>query len=255
MSIKIKKLLTFLLIFLTFFPILVVGQSPQQQVMVSQKITSGGGGGDPTFSALTVDGVGGTTTITVSHTVAAESNRGIVAAVAHRRDGLTDVSGINWVNEGTPEPLTIVTSSQVTQGDTVFELWQLIAPSIGTHDMTATITGGNSTIVMIVVSVANVNQTTPLGTVATATGTTSPITSTVGSIGATDLVIDFFVTEEPAANIVVGVDQTLRLLDNTAGTMDHGCSTQPGSSGGVMTWTSATDMGNWAHIAIAFKPV
>lgn len=229
---------------------LAYAQSPQQQVMISQKVGAGGGGSAPTFDAVASDGAGGTTVLTMAATIGAIASGLLLPFIAHRRDGTTSVVSAVWNGS---EGATFVAT--IAQGDTVFELWQLINPTTGTHNLVITITGGNSTIVCNAVSIAGAHQTTPLGTPATNTGIASPITATAPGTGANDFVIDGFFSEEPAANIIVGPDQTNRFLDNTGGTMDNGISTQAGSDGGVMTWTSATDAGNWASIAVAIKPL
>lgn len=208
--------------------------------------------GGPALDAVTEGAPGSSVpSITDSHTIGAISNGLLLAFIAHRRDGTQDIGTSTW--NGT-EALTFV--AQQIIGDSVIEVWRRIAPTTGTHDLVSTIAGSfNSDIIQHIYSISGAHQTTPLGTPAQATGTVSPITVTVGSVGATDLVVDGFTAEDGGSGYAVGANQTLRSLDTTASSSMHtGTSTQSGADGGVMSWT-ATGIELWAQIAVAVKPV
>lgn len=101
-----------------------------------------------------------------------------------------------------------------------------------------------------VLTMTEVHQTTPVGTPVTGSGSTSPATVTVGSVGADDLVVDsvYCIDQTPTA----GADQTQR--SNQAGVFGavSKASSQLGSAGGVMSWTFTNTL--WNLGAIAFKP-
>jgi hypothetical protein len=104
-----------------------------------------------------------------------------------------------------------------------------------------------------VVDFSGVNQSTPLGTLATANGTNS--TPSVAVTSATDeLVIDFMYSGY--INITAGADQTIVWehdnTDNTSG----GSSTEPGTTSVTMSWTLANTGWDtrWLIGAVPVKP-
>lgn len=107
-----------------------------------------------------------------------------------------------------------------------------------------------------VISMTDVDQTTPVGTPVSATGTLSPATVTVGSVGADDLVVDNLMLGGALAAPAIGADQTQRYTESEAPNGGEGRgSTQPGTAGGVMSWTFALNpIDGWGIGAVAFKP-
>lgn len=102
-----------------------------------------------------------------------------------------------------------------------------------------------------VITFTGVDQTTPVGTAATTPFAfdTSP-SVTVGSVNTDDMVVDFLLDQSAPT---VGAGQTERWSPAATSypTRFRG-STQPGSSGGVMSWTH-TGSGSRALGAVAFK--
>jgi hypothetical protein len=102
-----------------------------------------------------------------------------------------------------------------------------------------------------VISFTGVDQTTPVGTAVTATGTTSgPATVTVTDAAADDMVVESM-RDEALNPPTIGADQTQRNT-LTASNRHHKQSTQLGTAGGVMSWTLDTP-DFWGIGAIAFK--
>lgn len=115
------------------------------------------------------------------------------------------------------------------------------------------VVGGEQT--LIVVSLNGVDQSTPTGTAVTGSGTTTPATVTVGSVGSTDLVMDAVIQD--FTTLTVGADQTEEQRESIGlFAIGLAVSSQPGTAGGVMSWTlggaSANTFG-WAQVAVAFK--
>ncbi len=129
--------------------------------------------------------------------------------------------------------------------------YTLAGQSTGSQTVTVTLAGANDELALGVVSMNGVDGTTPVGTPATATGFSSNPSVTVSGVGVDDLVVDMLYMER--TSLTVGADQTVR---NTQDVNGNGFrqSTQPGTAGGVMSWSSSLD-GNWGLGAIAFKPV
>ena len=127
--------------------------------------------------------------------------------------------------------------------------YRLAGPTAGAQTVTSTI--GDTTPdrhFLGVISMTGVDQTTPVGTPATANGTTSPATVTVGSVGADDLVVD---NMKVFATPTIGADQT-ESYNDIGGAQNVRGATQPGTAGGVMSWTFTN--ATWGTGAIAFKP-
>lgn len=174
-------------------------------------------------------------------------------------------AGVLWRTLGTGNGAGTVTYNAVSMGTAK---WDLAVPNMTqgmqagfamanqatgavtvTSDVVAT---GPQRHFLGVISLTGVDQTTPVGTPATANGTATPATVTVGSVGADDMLVDSMVTNV-STGASVGADQTLR---NTDVTQDK-CyqSSQPGTAGGVMSWTLTGALDFWGIGAIAFKPV
>lgn len=143
---------------------------------------------------------------------------------------------------------------EVTNASGSLSVWSLVAPNTGAGTITATLdTGQNRDMFCGSISFTGVEQTTPLGTHATATGTTSSI-SVAATSAAGELVADFFSLGTGAGTRTVGVGQTQRYngaSGSIAGDVAGGCSTEPGAASVTMSWTTPDD--NWAQLAVPIK--
>jgi hypothetical protein len=130
--------------------------------------------------------------------------------------------------------------------------YTLAGQATGAQDVTHDVQSTEPTYQFLgVVSFTGVDQTTPVGTAATAIGTTTgPATVTVASVSADDMVVESMRTESLNPP-TIGANQTIRNTQ-TASNRFHRQSTQLGSDGGVMSWTlDGPDY--WGIGAIAFK--
>ncbi|MGQ0828194.1 MAG: T9SS type A sorting domain-containing protein [Bacteroidota bacterium] len=181
--------------------------------------------------------------VTWSHTVGNVSNRFLVVAVT--TDG-PSVSSITY--NGT----ALTKADAQTSGEsTVSEIWYLLNAPIGTYNVIVTLSGDDN-VVCGAISFKNVNQTTPIGTVAKAAGNTATATVDVVCATATEMVVDAVSTDDNA--VTVGAGQTSRWNISPAGGYASGAtSTEPGAIGTVsMSWTQSSD--NWAIVALPIKP-
>lgn len=125
----------------------------------------------------------------------------------------------------------------------------------GASTVTNTLTGTPARSGLQVITMTGVDQTTPNGTAVVTDALNTSISVTVGSVNPNDLVVD---TAWARTNLTVGVDQTLRNIELDiagANAISLGGSTQPGSLGGVMSWThDGTGGSQIGLIAVAFKP-
>lgn len=129
----------------------------------------------------------------------------------------------------------------------------LVNPASGTNTVVITwddVTTGRG----VAVSLTGVDQTTPVGTAATATGNSSTISRAVTS-AADELVVDCAHMSDFGETMTVGAGQTERMNEQNwfGGFGNSLVSTEPGAASVTMSWTTG---GNnpWSTGAIPFKP-
>ncbi|TFH49616.1 MAG: hypothetical protein E4H01_03900 [Lysobacterales bacterium] len=187
--------------------------------------------------------------VTVSHT-SSGSNRGYFVAVCWFGDTGTTSSTVTYDGVAATKMWDIEeTSNRHCAG------WYGVAQGTGALDVVSTIsTTGLSEHWVGVISMNNVNQTTPVGTDVSDSSDASPQTLTVASVGTNDMVVDCIHGEGGGAAPAVEADQTQRDAETgTSAGQHYANSTQAGSDGGVMSWTVINNY--WVAGAVAFKPV
>lgn len=166
--------------------------------------------------------------------------------------------GVGTYGSGSPAPATGVTYNGVSLSKLWGEEassyhssgWLLVAPDTGTHDVVVSFGGVTPQQYnpqgIVVISLNLVDQSTPNGTVQTASGYgTSP--SVTVSPDSSDLIID---TIRSGNSLTIGANQTQRLTGTPAS--PRSCaSTQSGADGGVMSWTQSSQW--WVMGAVPFK--
>lgn len=143
----------------------------------------------------------------------------------------------------------------------------ILNPTVGTFDVVIDLAGvGNvDELIAWAVPLVGVDQTTPVGTPATASSASGSPSATPGSVGVDDLLIDSWYTDWTAASgdlHAAGANQTTLIEHQvTAITLYQLGSSQSGADGGAMTWTfgggAPSGFGSalgWAGGAVAFKP-
>jgi len=134
------------------------------------------------------------------------------------------------------------------------ELWYLIAPAAGTHDIVVTLADVTGYIVGGATSWTGADQSSPLGTAAKATGTTTPVTVNVSSV-AGEYVVDsacaFMVT---AITLTVGASQTSAWNETPATGYVGAGSYEASASTITMSWTLSAAALGWATVAVPIKP-
>jgi hypothetical protein len=189
---------------------------------------------------VTLDATSGTTAsnanATWSHTVSG-TDRLLLVGVALEMDAPSHtVSGVTY--DGVA--LTVVTALHYTTSSARGEIWRLIAPNIGTHNIVVTFTSitGDLQAALGAVSVTGVHQTTPLGTPASNTGNTANASITVNA-EATDLVF---------GHLAVNTGPTVTDGQTTQWNRVNG--TQTRSVGSTKAGAAPTTTLNWTHVAV-----
>jgi hypothetical protein len=193
------------------------------------------------------------TSLTISHPTAGSNRLMLVGVSVHNFAGET-VSSISYNGVA----LTQVGSS-TNATDARVEIWRLIAPPTGTYDVVITFNAELSSVARAgVMTFTGVNQTTPLGTFASATGSASPATVNVTS-AANELVFDTVGSESQSSpfSLTVGAGQTERWNSVIMG-YDRflaAGSTEPGAASVTMSWTIVPASSvPWAIGAVPIKP-
>jgi hypothetical protein len=203
---------------------------------------------DTTTSGQTVT----TSSMTIAHATSG-TNRIMLVGISINNDGLETVTSVTW--KGT-ENLNLV-GSATNVDDARVEIWRLVNPSTGSGDVvinfSAVLQRGA---VAGVTTFTGVNQSTPLGTFAQATGNNStPATVNVTS-AAGELV--FGVVAAEYQTVATGPGQAERwntTIPTTTGPTTGAGSTEPGAGSVTTSWTIADPSNvHWAVGGVSIKP-
>jgi hypothetical protein len=181
----------------------------------------------------------------------------MLVGISIDNQGSETVSNVTYNGVG----LTPVGSATQGIGSRV-EIWSLIAPATGTHDVVVTFSANlEETAKVGVMTFTGVHQTTPLGTFVGANGNSlGPATVDVSS-ATNELVFDTVgcsLVTNGCTSLTVGAGQTQRWLEQTpdgAPGYRGGGSTEPGAATVTMSWTiGGTASSPWAIGAVPIKP-
>lgn len=193
--------------------------------------------------------IAGDGVITISHTPAGSSNLAAFAGGG----SFTGAGGLAGAATYDGAAMTELWDGLGSDADFSHAGYRLAGIPTGAKNVVNTLAGSPDFHAFGVVTFTGVDQTTPVGTAVTATGTVSPATVTVGSVGADDLVVDSVFIYSADVTPTIGADQTLRNSEDMAAVLAFRQSTQPDVAGDVMSWTINGGIA-WLHGAVAFKP-
>jgi CSLREA domain-containing protein len=211
------------------------------------------GGSAPVVDASSSEKTPPRTSLTISHATAGSSRLMLVGVSIHNYASET-VSSITYNGVA----LTLV-GARANATDARVEIWRLIAPPTGTHDVVITFSTELSSVSRAgVMTFTGVNQTTPLGTFTSAIGSASPATVNVAS-AANELVFDTVGSMSTSSpfTLTVGAGQTERWNSVVMGYERYlsAGSTESGAASVTMSWTIApTTSVPWAIAAVPIKP-
>ncbi len=196
-------------------------------------------GVDASSSGLTTD----QSSVTVSHTTSG-TNRLMLVGVAMDPHG-DSVSSItyNGVN------LTFVGAEEASGTHSRVEIWALVAPDTGTHDVVVNLTGTSHNGVTVgVTTFTGVNQTAPLLHFSSASGSSTTASATV--VSATDDLVFGAVHSHNGADVVPDASQT-ELWDVVSDQSNGGGSVAAGAASVVTSWTVADS--EWSVAAVSVQ--
>ena len=207
-------------------------------------LTSGGSGTvtiDATSSNYSSDP--GSTSFTVSHTTGSGTNRLMLVGISQRNRNVTSVT-----YGGTP--LTLV-GENVNGTSGRMHMYMLLNPPSGTANVVVNLDADpDRGIVVGVTTFTGVNQSTPLGTFATANGSSSAASTTVNSANG-ELVFD--VATYRNTTMAANAGQTERYNVYSGNEIYGGSSTKAGAASVNMGWAGSASQ-NWAIGAVSIKP-
>ena len=186
----------------------------------------------------------GVATFTVAHTTPAGNNRLMLVGISQKNRTITSVT-----YGGTA--MTLV-GENISSTNGRMHLYSLLNPTVGTANVVVTLSSNpDRGIVVGVVTLNNVNQTTPLGTFSSASGTSLAANAIVSSaVGET--VVDVATYRTNAMTVNASQSQLYNI--NSGGEIKGGgMSTKPGAASVTMNWNAAAS-GDWAVGAVSVKP-
>ena len=196
-------------------------------------------------------GMGGGSSLSFAHTVNSGTHGILLVEVAGTHGNAADpVSSVTYGGQS----LTYVGAANLPN-NTFADIWYLLAPPAGTANVVVT-TAGSQHFMAGATDYFGVNQTTPLGTLYTATGfSTTPSVTLASAAG--QLVVDSLGTHGDAAWITpTGPGQTQLWSQNTGGASGDGLgggSDQAGAASVTMSWSEGGN-DQWALAAIGLNP-
>lgn len=194
--------------------------------------------------------ISGDGVLSLTHTATGSDLAAFAATGNHVSGGRTSTS-FTYAGTG------MVEMWDVTSGNFNNAGYRLAGIASGAQTATSTLSGAPAQHAIGVLSMTGVDQTTPVGTSVTDTQVQpGPLeaTVTVGSVGVDDLVVECAFIDTTGGDPTIGADQTQRWTENMVTELKFRGSTQPGTAGGVMSWTwGGNNLGSILG-GVAFKP-
>jgi len=193
--------------------------------------------------ATTNDSSSGTTITNSAFTVANNSNRVLVVSAARFDGSGGNISGITW--NGT-EDFVSPAAAVEDDGTSRSEIWYLINPSVGTHDVVTTWNATTANRGAGVYSFYNADQTTPIGITNNATATSTPTTGTLTPTSTGSLIVDCEISSSNVAatptltagwnSLIGGIDRSFSSQYNLTPTIGVSNNMFYSYSSGAKTW-------------------
>lgn len=182
---------------------------------------------------------------TLSYTVNASTN-GLLVVIMSTTSNRTPTA-VSWGSQN------FVTSNKVV-GSGEASVWWLVAPIVGTKTLSITTGVSGTNVVTTVVSLLGVNQTTPLDSSTTSSGTGTAASAIVSVINSNAWILDCLFVATPSVSSTLTSSQTTltNLFASGVGTGGSSYSPNVASGSRTMAW-SWTGSQAWAQAAVAFQ--
>jgi prepilin-type N-terminal cleavage/methylation domain-containing protein len=229
--------------------------TPLTAVLASNVTSFPVGAGEQQAGGIGVDAVSSGTTaadtdtsMTVAHTTASGSDRLMLVGISYNNDGYETVTGVTY----NTVPLTLVGTAARDDDATIY-IYRLVAPDTGTHDVVITFSSAlDHGAVAGVMTFTGVEQTTPLGTFASAFGDGN---ASVTVSSAADELVFSVVSAEYATSLTPSGTQTERWNLNTDGNSTRGAGgTEAGAATVTHSWATTASGDHYAIGGVSIKP-
>lgn len=191
---------------------------------------------------------GGTTTY--AHAVTSNTNGLIALAVSAWNNGSTGTGLSGATYNGVALTKYALTSSGTAGGDFYTEIWYLVAPATGTHNIIATVAGKTDKLGLSSLSLTGVDQTTVVDGGGTVTNTTGILTKSITTSAAGSWMLD--ITSHLSANAASSGTGTSIINSGTGGVgtaSQYGTATSSGANSMTWTYPDAGDTGTYSIAA------
>lgn len=190
--------------------------------------------------------IGGTTTLSFT----ANSATCLVVAISTWNNGGTG-TGCTTVLYGI-QPMALISGSTSSNTDFYTEIWSLLAPTTGTANIVATVSGKTDKLGLAAISFTGGNTTTAIDVQNTATGTSATVTANVTTTANSEYLVD--AVSHLSANTATSGTGTIIYNDGAVGT---GMATQYGTAATAgtnsLSWTYPDPGDKWAYSVVAVK--
>lgn len=206
----------------------------------------------PKFSAANVSNL-----TTAAFTIAG-ANRVLIVAVLSGAGTPLAPNAVKWGGSGGTS-LTQIGSTVDINANCKLSLWQLVAPATGSNTVYVSWASAQDETAIVAASYTGVDQSTPVRTPVSATGTDEFTAVTVTSVAA-DYVVDgvgFIDSNGAAMTMVVDAGQTSHGEVEGANLSYEGLGTSHEVAAGTsttMNWTLSQNGAAWGQIAVALVP-
>lgn len=187
-----------------------------------------------------------------THITGAGSNRLLLVGIAAYTGSSTrQVTSVTYAGQSLSLVARRRNGSTGTGNITLTELWRLVNPPTGSGTVAVTLNGSSLGWVAGATTFTGVDQTTPLGTVAVASGSTGTPTVNVAS-ASNELVFDVMAREWPGT-ATPGTNQTELWEQSDADDVLGAASTKAGAASVTMAWSTNNNTYPWSQIAVPIK--
>jgi uncharacterized repeat protein (TIGR01451 family) len=190
--------------------------------------------------------------VTFSHTTGSGSNRFMLVGISYEDDNTAGlaVSGVTYAGQA----LTFV-GRQTSPQEVVCEIWRLVNPPSGAANVVVSVAGSGTGdgLYAGAITYTGVHQTTPLGTLATASNTSTTASATVSS-AANELVFGVLALDDgrTATNAGGQTERWNGRTDSGADGVRAAAATKTGAASTALSWTVESDA--WSVCAVPIKP-
>lgn len=189
------------------------------------------------------------TPISHSFTVSSGNDRLLLVGITHAFQGTTGITSVTYNGDS----LTFLDEHTYTSGRYI-HWYYLLNPDVGTYNINITLFGPNDNYIVGANSFTGVNQSTPFGTVAKATGSNSTPTVNVSSATG-ELVFDTVMVHQTGSPTgSADASQTQLYFHVPASAIPrHGASVEAGDTSVTMSWALSRNV-SWGIMGVSIKP-